>query len=172
MVEYTKAINFTKNEYNLSARRICWAQQFSGNSISRRMNENLQNAINAKKIWFASSCKMNEAAFDKFKDFSLPYAFKDNSDQIYSLYDFIDDQDAWIPETKNQLALIEVKATSGGTMQYDLPQGLRRLKSDKRPRKDNYTCLLIAAWAARYYFDMLFCPEEAPDEMPMPILVK
>lgn len=173
MVEYTKAIKQAKIEYNLTARRICWAQAFAGtNAIVRRMNENLQNAINSKKIWFASACKMNEQMFERIKDFVLPYTFKDNNDQIYSLYDFVDDQDNWISETKNQLALIEVKATSSGILQYDLPQGLRRLRSDKRPRKDNYTCLLIAAWAVRYYFDMLYAPAETESEIPMPILIK
>ena len=58
-------------------------------------------------------------------------------------------------ETKAQLALVEVKSTSTGVVQYDLPQHLRRSTSADRPRKDIVSCLLMACWIIKIYFDMI-----------------
>lgn len=161
LIEYNKSLSSFKRQYNKTSRRFVVGQKFStGNNAIRRMNEYLQNQINAEKIWFASPIRANKAAFERYSNFTLPIVAKDNQDRILSIGDFIDDQDAWSSEVRSQMSLIEVKSTSSGTLQYDLPQSIKRLKSENRPRKDHYTCLLMATWFSKIYFDMLFQPAE------------
>lgn len=159
-IEYNKALKEAKKQYNITNRRIAYAQKFnSSNGSIRRMNEHLQNQIEAKKVWFASACGPNENASKKYLSFSLPFKFENNKDQVLSIADFIEDQDRWIVDTKGQVALITVKSTASGVLQYELPAELKNLKSVDRPRKDNYTTLLLATWISTVYFNMIFTEE-------------
>jgi len=159
--EYNEQIKLLKNNYNISNKKIVYGQKFNtANNAIRRMNEALQNSINAKKVWFASSCRNNEKSFNRQKDINLPIEYKNQHGQVFGVVEMIEDQDIWITETKNQVALIEVQATSAGVLQYNLPQSLRRATGDNRCRRDHYSCLLIANWAAKIYFDMMTAPEE------------
>lgn len=159
--DYITELNSFRRQYNKQGGKIVYGQKFQSLPI-RQMNEHLQNCIAAKRVWFASSIESNDSSYKKavniFND--IAYKFKDKYDKELGVSDFISEQDNWMRETKSQLALIEVKSTGLGTLQYDLPQKLRRSSSDNpnRPRKDNYSCLLIANWAAKVYFDMLFQP--------------
>lgn len=161
--DYLSELNSFRNQYNKEASRIVYGQKFQSYPI-RQMNEHLQNCISAEKVWFGSSLARNDTAARKAESVfnEIPFTFKSKYDQDLGASDFIDDQDQWILETKGQLALIELKTTNLGSFQYDLPQKLRRGNSDNpnRPRKDNYTCLLMANWAAKIYFDMLYQPAE------------
>ena len=66
MAIYNEQIKLCKNNYNLTNRKIAYGQKFNtANNAIRRMNESLQNSINAKKVWFASSCRNNESEFNK-----------------------------------------------------------------------------------------------------------
>lgn len=152
---YLEEILKAKNKHNILSRNYVYGQKFNSLSI-RKMNEHLQNRIEAGKVWFASPVCSNEEAFKRYKDMSLPIDLKSRKDVEYALLDFIEEQDSWINETKAQLALIEVRATSSGVLQYDLPGVVRNSKEENRPRKDNYTCLLLACYAAKVYFDMCF----------------
>ncbi len=148
-----------KRQYNLLNRRICYAQKFTSENI-RRMNEHLQNQIDAKKVWFGATIQSNEEAFNRYIELNLPSVFKTKNEQIMGNQLFIEEQDAWISETKAQLALIEVKSTTLGTLQFDMPQNLRRETGINRPRKDNYTCMLIGCWATKMYFDIMFAEDK------------
>jgi septal ring factor EnvC (AmiA/AmiB activator) len=90
----------------------------------------------------------------------MPFQFKDHDDELYSISDFLLDQDDWIEQTKRQLALIEVKATALGNYQYDIPSHLKKSKNEKRARRDNYTCLLMAYYGSKHYFDIIGMEED------------
>ena len=158
---YLENIAAVKKLYNKSSGMIVYPQAFSSHTL-RTMNEHLLNQIVAKKIWFASSINANEKAFRRYVGksgqdlFKMPYTFRDKLGESMTLGEWIDAQDFWIDETKNQTALIEVKSSKLGTLQYDLPSNLTRDDNPNRPRKDHYTCLLMARWVATCYFDMLF----------------
>jgi hypothetical protein len=159
--KYYEELLKLKREYNLSNRKFIYPQKFNtSNGSIRRMNEHLQNQINAKKIWFASPCQANETSFNRQKDISLPIDYKDKDDNIQGILRMIEDQDAWINETKKQVALIEVSSTATGVLQYNLPQSLRRGTGDNRVKKDHYSCLMLAAWVAKIYFEMTFTQEK------------
>ncbi len=153
--EYVREVLNGKSQLNSTTRNYVYAQKFSSQT-NRRMNEYLQGGIAAKKVWFASKIEQNEAHYAAATQFNMPFDYKDNEGQPYSLVNFLSDQDDWIDQTKRQLALIEVKSTGLGTLQYDIPAHLKKSKSEKRARRDNYTCLLLAYYGSKHYFDMLY----------------
>lgn len=166
--EYSNAVRQAKNEWNLTTRRIVYAQLFSAPTL-RTMNEYLQDGVSSGKIWFGSGIQFQEALFeDIMKNFKLPYKFKDHEDKEYELGDFIEDQEDWIAQTKRQMALIEVKSIGAGTtLQYNIPSHLRKSTSEKRARRDNYTCLLMAYYSSKHYFNIMK-PDERP---PLPTFI-
>ena len=171
--EYNDGIIELKKQYNYTAKKFVFSQKFnSANNSIRRMHEHLKNQMEANKVWFASPCCANEVAFNKYKDIVLPFDFRNNKEQILSAGDFIEQQDMWIRETKAHLALVDVKSTSTGVLQYDLPQHLRRLTSVDRPRKDQATCLLMACWIAKIYFDMIFKETKPQQNIFSPIIIR
>lgn len=168
--EYLEQINIAQKQYNVTSRKIVYAQKFLTGSL-RHMNEHLQNQITAKKVWFASPAQTNDKVYERYLNLDLPIQFKDFKDQSQGRMEMILDQDEWINQTKSQLALIEVKATVTGTLQYDLPSEIRNQKSVNRPRKDNYTCLLLGIWGMKIYFDLMFTQTKENNDVFIPILI-
>lgn len=173
--DYSEQLKIAKKEHNLLNRKIVYGQKFQSRPI-RTMNEHLQNQIEAKKVWFASPLNVHEGEYKKAMEFKFPFEFKDKHDKIYDRTNYIDDQDRWITDTKDQTALIEVKTTALGTLTYDLPQSLRRA-ADKgegidRVRKDHYTTLLLASWGSKIYFDFHIVEIEKRNFNAVPIIVR
>lgn len=165
--EYIKA----KNQYNLSSRKFVYQQPFVSLSI-RKMNEHLKNQIEAKKAWFASRMSIDDKNINKCKEILNQYNFKTKKDAEFAEEDFIEEQNHWIDETKAQTALIQVKATPLGTLQYDLPQSIKRSESENRPRKDSYTCLLMGATAAMHYYNLMYVEERRVSNTFAPIIIR
>ena len=156
---YPEELNKAKLSYNLNNRTIVYGFKFNSQNI-RKANEHLQNEIEGKKIWFASKMDSDEKNSNKYRDLIAKFGIKNKNDEIFEIIDFIEDQNYWIRETKAQVALIQPKATSLGTIQFDMPQNIRRSTSENRPRKDNYTCLLIGNTCKTHYFNLLYTPEK------------
>ncbi len=167
---YAQEISIGKREYNITAKKFVYGQRFNTDSI-RRMNEHLQNCIEGKKVWFASKAARNKN-LDKYMAIDLPFDFKDKNDKKFGKIEFIEDQDNWIKETKAQTALIEIKVNPMGSIQFDLPQNLRRSDSPNRARKDCYTTLMMANYGAKFYFDMLFTPDAPQYNTFTPIIIR
>lgn len=159
--DYKEEIRKAKDLYDISTQRIVYGQTFTGDSI-RAMNEHLQNKINLKKVWFASRLCNNEIAFKKIDGFTMPYKFYDNENKDLQLDEFAAWQDDLIQMTKDQTAQIEVKSTAKGTLTFQLPLAVQKSTSKNRPRKDNYTALLLANWGFKLYTDIT-AEEEMPD---------
>lgn len=153
--EYLQEIAKAKNQYNQSTGKIIYAQTPTSQS-NRLMNEHLQNQIDCEKVWFGSKLGANENEVKKLKDFKLPITHKNKNDQEMELSDFISEQDELVDRTKNQVALIEARASALGNLTYDLPQNLKRETGAHRTRKDSYMTLALAAWGARHLFEMKF----------------
>ncbi len=157
--EYQMELSEMKKQYNLTSRKIVYRQPFTSNSI-RKMNEHLKNKVDAKKIWFASRMSVDDTNTAKAGEIFNSFKLKNKNDSDFAVADFIDDQNYWIDETKSQTALIQVKATPLGTLQFDLPQSIRRSTNENRPRKDNYTCLLMGSMLSSHYYNMVFAPDK------------
>jgi hypothetical protein len=152
--DYQEQLRKFKSEYNVQARRYVYRQPFSSPTI-RMMNERLQAGIGEKKVWWASRLNMDESAFQRAISHPPSYFPPDASGKDISISEFIDMQDDWQNETKKQLSLIEVSSTANGHMQFDLPNHIRKSKSTTKPRRDNYTCMLMAYMMIKHYTDML-----------------
>src|SRR6266516_3863884 len=121
----------------------------------RKMNEHLKNQIEAKKIWFASRLSIDEISTHQCEEILNIFDLKNKNDADFAAEDFIENQNYFIDETKSQTALIQVKSTPLGNLMYDLPQPIRRSTDVNRPRKDNYTCLLMACSAMTHYVNII-----------------
>lgn len=159
--DYKLELSKARRQYRLLDRKIMVPQSFTNETV-RRMNESLQASIDNKKVWFPSHIAPNDNQLKKAMEFEIPtLSFKpDSSDSERKLgkLDFIEQQDFWIDETKKQTALIEVKSNPQGSQTFTLPSHLSNSKSKTRARRDHYTCLLLANWGARCYFDLMSKP--------------
>lgn len=158
--EFIQMLKMTRNQYNLSARKICFKQIFSTDSV-RRINEQLQTWIDRGKIIFGSKLTVHSNYEHEVKQ-SIPYPFtdqdlKDSSKEKF-VYELIDNQDDWVFQVKKQISMIEVSTSVLGKMQFDLPAVLKRDKSPRRARKDNYTAILLGIEAAQAYFNLMKQP--------------
>lgn len=153
--DYEKALVSARRAYNKENQVICFKQIFASEFL-RKANEQLQAAIDHKKIWFGSRTVANPEAFNRYS--SQRVTLKHINEP--SLIEFIEAQDALIYQTKKQCTLVEVKTTARGTQTFDLPQHLKRSTSASRARKDNYTTLMLANWGAKCYNDIMSKPIE------------
>jgi len=154
-VEYTKMIQKAKGQYNLENKQIAVTQVFTSTFI-RRGNENLQAAIDYKKIWFSSKTVANESFFNEEINKRIPESLifvDDNKD--WNKLDLIEHQDMLVYNTKKQCSLVEFTTSSRGSVNFDLPQHLKRSNSPNRARKDNYTALMLAKWGSKCYNDIM-----------------
>lgn len=159
--EYTKELKIAKSQWNIKERCMVYPHLFSGKN-NRATNEHLQSQINAGRVCFGSRLTLNDKAFNAAKNFKMPYEFLDQYGNKYDILQFIQDQDDWQSQVQAQLFLIQISVTSAGTAQYDMPEHMRQRKGDaKRPRKDNYTTLMMGVYASKHLFDM-FALEDAP----------
>lgn len=170
-VDYTKMLQKVKNQYNLESKKIAMSQVFTSTFI-RRGNENLQAAIDYKKIWFASKTVANESFFNEEINKKIPEGliFIDNN-KDWNKLDLIEQQDMLIYNTKKQCSLVEFTTTSRGTVNFDLPQHLRRSNSQNRARKDNYTALMLAKWGSKCYNDIMATENKIVQTGFTPILI-
>ena len=165
-INYDKEIKSARREYNKQDNKICFKQVFTSNWL-RKANEHLQACIDHKRLWFASRATANNQAFNRMVNQKIELKFNTGE----TILDLIEEQDNLIYQTKKQCALIEVKSTARGTQTFDLPQHLKRNTSANRARRDNYTTLMIAAWALKCYNDIMTAPEAGPQETFSPIMI-
>jgi hypothetical protein len=166
-IDYKKMLVEAKRQYNKEDGKIVFKQNFTTKFI-RTANEHLQACIDHKRIWFASKTTANDVAFTK--EINKHISLKNTPNE--SVLDLIEMQDAWIYQTKKQCALVEVKSTAKGTQTFDLPQHLKRSTSPGRARKDNYTTLMLACWAAKCYYDIVKLRVESKHPTFSPIMIR
>ena len=158
--EFIQMLMAARNQYNLSERKICFKQIFGSDSV-RRINEQLQTWIDRGKIIFGSKLTTSDDYESALRE-EIPYPFteqdlKDQGKEKF-VYNLVDNQDDWIFQVKKQCAMIEVDTSPLGKLTFDLPQMLKRDRSVKKARKDNYTSLLLGVEAAQAYFNLMKQP--------------
>jgi hypothetical protein len=169
--DYEMMIRNAKSKYNLQDRRIAFNQVFTSDFI-RKSNEYLQACIDYKKIWFASKTAAFEPFFNEVINLNIDLNLIKEEKKDWTMIDFIENQDDFIYQTKKQCALVEYTSTSRGAQNFDLPQHLKRSSSANKARKDNYSALLLANWAAKCYFDLNRAPEKIENATFSPIMIK
>jgi hypothetical protein len=162
--QYLEECKKAKASYNQLDRRICYRQRFFSSWL-REANEWLQTQISGGKVWFASNLEANDEMFRKTIEGDVPFIIKHElSTNPSAFIDYIAMQDEFIDQTKRQVALIDPKINSSGVMQFDLPTHIKNSKKPERARKDNYTCLLLACWGAKCFWDIMYRVEEEKEQ--------
>jgi len=156
--DYAKGVALSKQDYDPKEGKIVHSQVFQSRWI-RLANEHLQAAIDRKRLWFASSPQDIETEFNKQRTCKIPIENLEFESEMIPVKEgrqaeFVDHQAYLVELTKVECALIEVRSTPTGNQTFDLPQNLRKSTSPDKARKDSYTVLLLANWAAKCYFDM------------------
>lgn len=166
--DWITMLDEAKRQYNPDTNNIVMKQYFTSKWILRA-NEYLQAAIQHKRLWFASRAAANDDCFSKIISSNLPLDLiyprgynekaddneEENATLKMSVRDHIEWQDYLIGDLKGQCALISPQAGGpSGIPRFDLPPNLRRLTSTTRPRKDNYSSLLICTWLSKIYQDL------------------
>jgi len=162
--EYVEMLREAKTQYNLDTKNICLKQYFTSSFLGRA-NSFLQSCIDHKKIWFASASCAHPDIVNKMFTLNIPidYIYPKGIDDApedaiernkLGVRDFMEQQDFIIKDTKDQCALIQVSSTARGTQSFDLPAHLRRLTTANKPRKDNYSALMLGNWGVKVFFDL------------------
>lgn len=147
--DYPKMLQKARSTWSPALGKICTKQYFTSEFL-RMANQHLQMCIDHKRIWFASNIRANVKAWDA----AISSGVDPELTQFENIGELVEFQDDVIYQTKKQCALIEVVTTAKGTQTFDLPSHLKRDSTEKRARKDNYTALLLGAWATKLYFEM------------------
>lgn len=163
--EWIDMLDIAKKQYNTDTGHIMMKQYFSSKWILRA-NEYLAACIQYQKLWFASKMSQSENAFSTIIGTSIPLnlvfghkkldvADDEEETQKMGIGDFMEWQDYLIDDVKNQCArIVPQSGGPSGIPRFDLPPSLRRMTSNTRPRKDNYSALLLAMWGTKIYQDL------------------
>jgi hypothetical protein len=151
--DQAKVLEQIKKSYNREARRIVQKQSFNSNFL-RSANEYLQYCIDYKKVLFSSRASAigNKAASMGFVGLNKVLSTHESFKGV-SIYEFVEHQDHLVRLTKKECSLIEVKQNAMGSQSFDLPQSMKRSESPTRPRKDNYSTLMMGMWALKLYLE-------------------
>lgn len=163
--------NQISKSYSRQSNRIVQKQSFH-TAFQKAANDHLQTCINFGNIVFAGKALAVEGLSNSLSEKDIMNVNEhpefrttdgDESDEDgrkASMYEFIQNQDNMMDLVKRECAMIEMKTTILGTVQYDIPQQFKRSKNPNRPRKDNYSALLLANWALKLYLESGNVPPE------------
>ena len=165
-----------KKSYNREIRRIVQKQAFHS-PFQRAANEYLKGCIDYGNIMFASKIQFVDNLGNSLaNNYNLDLILGSNGHKNFvqsdvNIYEFMEEQGSLVDLTKNECALIELSSTSLGNQSWDLPQSMKRSKSSNRPRKDNYSSLLLANWCLKLYLASIEVPKSEFSNTFTPILV-
>lgn len=157
---YIVALSQAKRSYNLTSKRIVYAQYFSAPWV-RRANEMLAASFDHRKIFFGAPAidkKFERMVDSKINVEELVYDPKKNDlEEKARLADFIEHQVYLIDLMKDETALIELSSDSDSPVhKFRLPSNIRNSDSPNKVRRDTYTTLLLGNWAIHCYYDMVY----------------
>ena len=164
--EYQKDLIKYKQQLNPSQYKYCYLRKPTSNWI-RQANELLQANIDHKRIWFASPAIDDAFASQRSKEIPIDDLKWDKhtppSSMAAKKIEFLDHQVSKIEQTKQQCANIEVVTNPQGSQTFRLPTHMSRQTGPNKPRRDNYSALVLGNWMSKIYFDSFFAKEERPN---------
>jgi len=153
----------------------CYLRNFSSTWI-REANEYLQAQIDHKRIYFGSAGASVESSFEEQTKANigvrkLKYTIYQNEDRETTKFlnegmnkmtsvsnkmvEFLDHQTFMLELTRQEAANVEIKTSPQGNQTFQLPQHMQRQTGPNRPRKDNYSTLVLGNWANRMYHEAI-----------------
>lgn len=162
--DQTETAKQIRKSYDRKTRRIVQKQRFHS-AFQGAANDHLQSCVDFKNITFAAKALSVDGQAEMLADQDIGNIHKthklfNTTNEGNPIYEFIERQDYLIDLTKAEMALIRVSVSALGNKSFDIPINFRRLKSANRPRKDNYSSLLLANWALKLYLEAQTLPEE------------
>lgn len=156
-----------RKSYNRTIGRIVQKQPF-GSPFQKAANEYLQGCFDHKGVMFGAKIAANSAESQRAIEIGTTVVtslLKDHEELgEMSPSQFIEHQDYLLDLTRKECSMIQVKQSSLGTQNWDLPQSIKRTTGANKTRKDSYSALLLGNWAVKMYLDSLTIPAEAPQE--------
>jgi len=143
-----------KRSYNRTIGRIVQKQPFNA-PWQRAANEYLQGCFDRKDVLFAGKIAANNRAAASAYSYSVQSLGIESCGEFADMSpkQLIENQDALIDMTKKECASIKASITDLGTMQFKLPQNVRRSSGPNRMRRDSYSALFLGVWAAKMYLE-------------------
>lgn len=129
-------------------------KQYFTRDWTRQANEYLYANLCHRKLMFAGKATAHSEIFNIIDSISPSILLSKRffSEFRNQIMDSIEQQDFLIQDTKNQCGLVCVSKGNGG-LKFDMPDRLKRIDSEVRPRIDGYKSLLIANWAVKDYLE-------------------
>lgn len=156
-----------RKSYNRTIGRIVQKQPF-GSSFQKAANEYLQGCFDHKGVMFAAKIAAHSGESQKAIEIGTTIVtplLKDHEELgEMSPSQFIEHQDNLLDLTRKECSMIQVKQSSLGTQNWDLPQSIKRTTGANKVRKDSYSALLLGNWAVKMYLDSLNEEGEKPQE--------
>lgn len=156
-----------RKSYNRTIGRIVQKQPF-GSPFQKAANEYLQGCFDHKGVMFGGKIAANSAESQRAIEIgttTVTPLLKDHEELgEMSPSQFIEHQDYLLDLTRKECSMIQVKQSSLGTQNWDLPQSIKRTTGANKVRKDSYSALLLGNWAVKMYLDSLAEPGEVPQE--------
>jgi hypothetical protein len=148
-----------KRELNSSQKKYVFMRKPTSQWI-RQANELLQANIDHKRILFASQAVNNAYEVQKKKIIPIEELEWDSKlrkpkERAAQMVEFLDHQISMIELTKTQCANIEVVSNPQGSQTFRLPPHMTRIKGANKPRKDNYSALVLGNWMSKIWFDAM-----------------
>ena len=160
LISFKKALAPSQHKY-------CIFRKPSSNWI-RQANELLQASIDHKRILFASPAQ--GAAFNSQRKSKIPIEnlkwankYRKPKDIGSCMIDFLDHQFFMINLTKQECSNIDVKTNPQGSQTFNLPQHMSRATGPNKPRKDNYSSLVLGNYLNKILQDSLHVQEDKPN---------
>ena len=156
-----------RKSYNRTIGRIVQKQPF-GSPFQKAANEYLQGCFDHKGVMFAGKIAASTEESGKNIDIgsSIVIPLLKDHEELCELSpsQFIEHQDNLLDLTRKECSMIQVKQSSLGTQNWDLPQNMKRTGGPNKVRKDSYSALLLGVWALKMYLDSQEIPAEEPQE--------
>lgn len=153
-----------KAELNPSQKKYVFLRKPTSSWI-RQANELLQASIDHKRIYFASQPINNDYELQKkkrlpIKELEWDAKFKKPPTEPAQIVEFLDHLAGMVKLTKTQTSNIEVATNPQGSQTFRLPPHMTKIKGPNKPRKDNYSALVLGNWMAKIYFDAINASEK------------
>lgn len=156
-----------RNSYSIVAKRIVQKQYFHS-AFQKAANEYMKACFDFGDLLFAGKALAVNDLVAKLQEINIGEIYKthpefSSGNIAGTMYDFIQNQDLLIDQTKKECALIEPSVSKLGSISYDLPSTVRRNKNPNRARKDSYSALFLANWVMKLYLESLSIPESVDE---------
>ncbi len=175
-----ETVKEVRRSYNAdpTVARIVQKQSFTSDII-KAGNEYMRACFDQRTLLFASDaqsvpnkvtvmCSYDILDIHKFH----PEYHEEGLGGSASMWEFVTYQDTMTKRVKKECAMIEATPTPMGILMFNLPHGMTKdRKNQFRQRKDNYSALWLANWAAKIYVAMTTLPPQEQDEEFVPVMI-